>query len=138
MKLPNATNSVLKARSRFRVTTSTFRTLTYSGIAILALVFSTAVVAKSVAKAASGQQKAAASKPALRLALLEVKKFGTITEIKARTSSDAAVMINGNRVPMVLEDGSFTYYLETNNNPDVTITAQDARGGSMTLATSID
>jgi hypothetical protein len=137
MKLPNATNSVLKARSRFRVTTSTFRTLTYSGIAILALVFSTAVVAKSVAKAASVQQKVTGSKPDVRLALLEVKKFGSITEIKARTTSGAAVMINGNRVPIISEDGTFTYYLE-NNGSDVTITAQDARGESMTLATSID
>lgn len=65
---------------------------------------------------------------------LHVEPFvqhGHVLEIKGKTEIGARVMVNGQEVPVVRPDGSFSYFtppLPSGENL-ITVTAQDARGG---------
>ncbi|MDP9267181.1 MAG: FecR domain-containing protein [Acidobacteriota bacterium] len=69
--------------------------------------------------------------------VLELDDFvqqGHVLIIKGKTEPGARVMVNGQEVPSVQEDGTFTYYtpqLPTNENV-ITVTAQNAKGGVAT------
>ena len=71
---------------------------------------------------------------AIPLTLLDVIRRGRIVEIKGRTEPEASVLINGERIPLVLEDGSFTYLTVGPEGPfPVTITAQNRHGETKTI-----
>jgi len=71
---------------------------------------------------------------AVTLDLEPFVQHGHVLEIKGKTDSGARVMVNGNEVPMVRNDGVFSYFtppLPTGENT-VTVTAQNAKGGVKT------
>jgi len=70
----------------------------------------------------------------LALELDEFVQRGHVIIIHGRTESAARVMVNGQEVPAISEDGTFTYYtpqLPTGENI-ITVTAQNAKGGVAT------
>lgn len=70
----------------------------------------------------------------LTLDLVEVVRRGNIAEVKGSTQPGATVFINGERVPLVLEDGSFTYLqIVPEEEFLLTVTAQNPFGVTKTL-----
>lgn len=70
----------------------------------------------------------------LALELQSVIRRGRIAEVRGKTDADASVLINGDKIPLVLADGRFVYFLivpETNFR--ITITAQNHAGCSKTI-----
>ncbi len=70
-------------------------------------------------------------KVALPLDLLQLQQHGHVIEVRGRTEAGAKVMVNGQEVPAVNADGSFTFLtppLPTGENV-ITVTAQNAKGG---------
>lgn len=67
---------------------------------------------------------------------LEISYFqhGPVLELKGLASSKAAVMVNGEVVPAVGDDGSFTYFTPPLPEGDnlLTVTIQDQHGQSVT------
>ncbi len=69
--------------------------------------------------------------------VLELEQFvqhGHVIEIRGKTEANARVMVNGQEVPMITNDGSFQFLtapLPTGENL-ITITAQNAKGGVKT------
>jgi hypothetical protein len=68
---------------------------------------------------------------------LELKTFvqhGHVIEVRGRTEPSARVMVNGEEVPVIFEDGSFQYF--THPLPEgeslITVTAQNSHGGVRT------
>jgi hypothetical protein len=59
---------------------------------------------------------------------------GSVIEIKGKTSRGATVMVNGEELPSVLADGTFTYFLSptTSDTYALTVTAQDQHGAVST------
>lgn len=75
------------------------------------------------------------SEVALMLELEPFVQHGHVIEIRGKTEADARVMVNGQEVPVLNEDGSFRFFtppLASGLNV-VTITAQNARGGVNTV-----
>lgn len=71
---------------------------------------------------------------ALPLEIQPLVYHGHIVEIKGRTEPEATVLINGERVPLVLGDGSFTFFAYVPaRNFRITITAQNRNGATKTL-----
>lgn len=73
---------------------------------------------------------------------LEIEPFfqhGHVIEIKGRTEPGARVMVNGEEVPLVGNDGSFDYFTSPFPNGEnvITITAQNARGAVNTQTKKI-
>ncbi len=68
---------------------------------------------------------------------LELEPFvqhGRLIEVKGRTEPTARVMVNGQEVPLIRPDGSFSYFtppLPVGENV-ITVTAQNAKGGVKT------
>ena len=70
-------------------------------------------------------------KVALPLDLLQLQQHGHVIEVRGKTEAGAKVMVNGQEVPAVNSDGSFTFLtppLPTGENV-ITVTAQNAKGG---------
>jgi hypothetical protein len=70
-------------------------------------------------------------KVALPLDILQLQQHGHVIEVRGRTEGGAKVMVNGQEVPAVSSDGSFTFLtppLPTGENV-ITVTAQNAKGG---------
>ena len=67
----------------------------------------------------------------LPLELEEFSQQGHVIIVKGKTEPGARVMVNGQEVPSIQEDGTFTYYtppLPTGESV-ITVTAQNAKGG---------
>ena len=65
---------------------------------------------------------------------LELDPFiqhGHVLEIRGKTETTARVMVNGEEVPVISQDGSFRFFTHAMPNGEnlITITAQNARGG---------
>jgi hypothetical protein len=70
----------------------------------------------------------------LPLELDDFAQRGHVIIVHGRTEPSARVMVNGQEVPAVADDGTFTYYtpqLPTGENV-ITVTAQNAKGGVAT------
>ena len=70
-------------------------------------------------------------KVALPLDLSQLQQHGHVIEVRGKTEAGAKVMVNGQEVPAVNSDGSFTFLtppLPTGENV-ITVTAQNAKGG---------
>ncbi len=66
-------------------------------------------------------------------------QFSHVIQLKGRTERGARVMVNGEEVPVVGEDGKFNYFtppLPTGVNV-ITVTAQNTRGGVATKTQSV-
>lgn len=87
---------------------------------------------KSHAHPASAQTQPRPMRP---LSLeLSYSQLGRVLEVKGQTSPKVAVMVNGDVVPVIGEDGSFTYFtppLPEGKNL-LTVTIQDQYGQSIT------
>ena len=65
---------------------------------------------------------------------LELEPFiqhGHVIEVKGKTQQGARVMVNGEQVPIIGDDGSFNYFTPPlpAGESMITITAQNERGG---------
>jgi Glucodextranase, domain B/FecR protein len=70
-------------------------------------------------------------KVALPLDLSQLQQHGHVIEVRGRTEAGAKVMVNGQEVPAVNNDGSFTFLtppLPAGENV-ITVTAQNSKGG---------
>jgi hypothetical protein len=69
------------------------------------------------------------------LELDPVVQHGHVLEIKGKTERSARVMVNGQEVPMLSDDGTFQYFSPPLPNGEnlLTITAQNSHGGVKTL-----
>lgn len=76
---------------------------------------------------------------ALALELEPFFQHGHVIEIKGRTEPGARVMVNGEEVPLVGNDGSFDYFTSPLPNGEnvITITAQNAKGAVNTQTKKI-
>jgi hypothetical protein len=65
------------------------------------------------------------------LELQPLVQHGHVIEVQGRTEPTARVMVNGQEVPMIANDGSFHYFTPPLPNGEslITVTAQNARGG---------
>jgi hypothetical protein len=66
-------------------------------------------------------------------------QHGHVIEIKGKTEQNARVMVNGEQVPVVNDDGTFIYFtppFPTGENV-ITITAQNEKGGVNTLTKKV-
>lgn len=80
-----------------------------------------------------------ANQAAIALELDEFSQHGHVIEVKGRTEPGARVMVNGMEVAMIAADGSFHHFtppLPSGENI-ITVTAQDARGGTSTKTSSV-
>lgn len=76
---------------------------------------------------------------ALPLDLSPLAQHGHVIEVRGKTDPGAKVMVNGQEVPAVNTDGSFTFLtppLPTGENV-ITVTAQNSKGGVATLQRKI-
>ena len=82
---------------------------------------------------------AATPSAALSLEISHVQ-LGQVVEIKGLVSSKSAVMVNGDVVPLIGDDGSFTYFTPPLHEGEnlLTVTAQDQHGQSITRQLHID
>jgi len=69
--------------------------------------------------------------------LLEIEPFvqhGPVMQVRGKTERGARVMVNGEEVPVILPDGSFSYFTPPlpKGESVITITAQNSRGGVST------
>jgi Glucodextranase, domain B/FecR protein len=70
-------------------------------------------------------------KVALPLDLAQLQQHGHVIEVRGKTEAGAKVMVNGQEVPSINGDGSFTFLtppLPTGENV-ITVTAQNSKGG---------
>ena len=75
-------------------------------------------------------QRVATGPPTPKLKITEVRQTGQIVEIKGTAECDAAVMINGERVPLIFENCGFKHFLVLPEGPStVAVTAQGPAGG---------
>jgi hypothetical protein len=75
-------------------------------------------------------QRIATGPPTPKLKITEVRQTGQIVEVKGTAECDAAVMINGERVPLIFENCGFKHFLVLPEGPStVAVTAQGPAGG---------
>lgn len=68
--------------------------------------------------------------PAPKLQIADVQQNGQIVEIRGTADCDAAVMINGERVPLIFSHCGFKHFLLLPEGPStIAITAQGPGGG---------
>jgi hypothetical protein len=73
--------------------------------------------------------------PGVTLEIDSLVQLGRVIEVRGRTDPGAHVMVNGQSVPLVGADGSFSHFtgkLDLGENV-ITITAQNAKGGVKTI-----
>lgn len=75
----------------------------------------------------------------IQLELGDFVQRGRIIEVRGKTEPNARVMVNGQEVPLVRDDGSFQFF--TNPLPigetQITVTAQNAKGGVNTKTKTV-
>lgn len=76
----------------------------------------------------------AAAKSNIALELLPFVQHGHVIEVKGKTEPSARVMVNGEEVPIVNDDGTFQYFTRPlpQGESMITVTAQNLRGGVAT------
>ncbi|HEY6249127.1 MAG TPA: hypothetical protein VI685_04155 [Candidatus Angelobacter sp.] len=80
-----------------------------------------------------------ANQATIALELEEFSQRGHVIEVKGRTEPGARVMVNGQEVAMIAADGGFHHFtppLPSGENI-ITVTAQNARGGTSTKTSSV-
>ena len=84
-------------------------------------------------------QRVVASPPTPKLQISEVRQTGQVVEIKGTAECDAAVMINGERVPLLFENCGFKHFLLLPDGPStIAVTAQGPAGGVNTQLLKIN
>ena len=70
----------------------------------------------------------------LALELQPFVQHGHVIEVKGKTEPSARVMVNGEEVPVIAQDGTFHYFTPPMPNGEnvITVTAQNAKGGVST------
>ncbi len=104
------------------------------GLAAVALLIAAGSLFTRPVKAETAQpaRTAAASpqaRPVTKLRVDRASRRGEMVEVKGQTDPDAEVTINGNAVPYVAKDGSFSYFLRLpapDKSTTVTVVAQAA------------
>jgi hypothetical protein len=84
-------------------------------------------------------QRTPAAPPTPKLKIIEVRQTGQVVEIKGTAECDAAVMINGERVPLIFENCGFKHFLLLPDGPStIAVTAQGSAGGVNTQLLKIN
>lgn len=84
-------------------------------------------------------QRVVAAPPTPKLQIIEVRQTGQVVEIKGTADCDAAVMINGERVPLIFENCGFKHFLLLPEGPStIAVTAQGPAGGVNTKLLKIN
>ena len=84
-------------------------------------------------------QRVPAAPPTPKLQITDVRQTGQVVEIKGTAECDAAVMINGERVPLIFENCGFKHFLLLPEGPStVAVTAQGPAGGVNTQLLKIN
>lgn len=75
-------------------------------------------------------QRGPLSPPAPKLQISDVRQTGQVVEIKGTADCDAAVMINGERTPLIFDHCGFKHFLLLPDGPStIAVTAQGPAGG---------
>jgi Zn-dependent protease with chaperone function len=71
-----------------------------------------------------------ASPPTPKLEISDIRQTGQIVELKGTAECDAAVMINGERVPLIFDRCGFKHFVVLPEGPStIAVTAQGPAGG---------
>ena len=75
-------------------------------------------------------QRVASPPPTPKLQISDVRQTGQIVEIKGTAECDSAVMINGERVPLIFDRCGFKHFVVLPEGPStIAVTAQGPAGG---------
>ncbi len=75
-------------------------------------------------------QRTASPPPTPKLQISDMRQTGQVVEIKGSADCDAAVMINGERVPLIFDHCSFKHFVVLPEGPStIAVTAQGPAGG---------
>jgi len=75
-------------------------------------------------------QRTATPPPTPKLQISDIRQTGQIIEIKGTAECDAAVMINGERVPLIFDRCGFKHFVVLPEGPStIAVTAQGPAGG---------
>lgn len=124
---------------RLKLQAAGSRTLLYV-IAVLLLVGMAGwlLVSRPVANQARNQssalrrvaQRTASPPPTPKLQISDIRQTGQIIELKGTAECDAAVMINGERVPLIFDRCGFKHFVVLPEGPStIAVTAQGPAGG---------
>lgn len=124
---------------RLKLQAAGSRTLLYV-IAVLLLVGMAwwLLVSRPVANQARNQssalrrvaQRTASPPPTPKLQISDIRQTGQIVELKGTAECDAAVMINGERVPLIFDRCGFKHFVVLPEGPStIAVTAQGPAGG---------
>lgn len=124
---------------RLKLQAAGSRTLLYV-IAVLLLVGMAwwLLVSRPVANQARNQssalrrvaQRTASPPPTPKLQISDIRQTGQIIELKGTAECDAAVMINGERVPLIFDRCGFKHFVVLPEGPStIAVTAQGPAGG---------
>lgn len=84
-------------------------------------------------------ERTATAPPTPKLQITDVRETGQIVEIKGTAECDAAVMINGEHVPLIFEKCGFKHFLLLPEGPStIAVTAQGPAGGVNTQLLKIN
>jgi hypothetical protein len=75
-------------------------------------------------------QRRTTAPPAPKLQISDVRQTGQVVEIRGSADCDAAVMINGERAPLIFDHCGFKHFLLLPDGPStIAVTAQGPAGG---------
>ena len=75
-------------------------------------------------------QRTASPPPTPKLQISDIRQTGQIVELKGTAECDAAVMINGERVPLIFDGCGFKHFVVLPEGPStIAVTAQGPAGG---------
>jgi hypothetical protein len=75
-------------------------------------------------------QRTASPPPTPKLQIIDIRQTGQIVELKGTAECDAAVMINGERVPLIFDRCGFKHFVVLPEGPStIAVTAQGPAGG---------
>src|SRR5438045_1007188 len=84
-------------------------------------------------------QRAAQAPPTPKLVINDVRQTGQVVELKGTTECDAALMINGERVPLIFDNCGFKHFVLLPDGPSkIAVTAQGPGGGVNTKLISVN
>jgi hypothetical protein len=85
------------------------------------------------------RQSTTSAPPTPKLTISEVRQTGQVVEVKGTAQCDAAVMINGERVPLIFDGCGFKHFLLLPEGPStIAVTAQGPAGGVNTQLIKVD
>ncbi len=84
-------------------------------------------------------QRSPALPPTPKLQIGNVRQTGQVVQIQGTADCDAAVMINGERVPLIFDHCGFKHFILLPEGPStIAVTAQGAAGGVNTQLLKVD